>query len=438
VDRVHILTVGINHQTAPVEIRERLAFSASSIGPALQALVCRKGLTEAVILSTCNRAEIYAVAAEPQQGLAETCFFLSEFHEVSDAAFRPHLYQFHDGDAARHLFRVACGLDSLVLGESQILGQVREAFTAAQQNGTARLLLDALFRRSLHVGKRARAETDIGRGALSVSSAAVELAKQMFGDLGRRSVLILGAGKMGELTAHCLMDSGVKQVWVANRTHSRAVQLAERFGGTAVPYEQFLEQMVQTDIVISSTGAPTFILGPDNLAPVMRRRRGRPLFLIDIAVPRDVDPQVRQIDNVFAFDIDDLEQVVAENRREREKEVRKVEAMVEAETQDFLRWFHSLGTKPLITALRRRAEELQAAEMNKWLRKMPHLSERDRDLIRAMMRGFANKMLHEPLTRIRELASHPDGYLHLDTVRQLYNLEVTAAPEDLPPAAGEE
>lgn len=426
---MHILTVGINHKTAPVEIRERLAFSVSAIGPALQALVRREGLTEAAILSTCNRAEIYTVAVEPRQGVAETCYFLSEFHEISDAAFRPHLYYFHDGDAARHLFSVACGLDSLVLGESQILGQVREAFTIARQHGTARLLLDALFRRSLHVGKRARAETDIGKGALSVGSAAVELARQVFGDLGRRSVLIVGAGKMGELTARHLMDSGAQQVWVANRTHSRAVQLAERFGGAAVPYEQFLEQMVQTDIVISSTGAPTFILGPDNLAPVMRRRRGRPLFLIDIAVPRDVDPQVRQLDNVFVFDIDDLEQVVAENRREREKEVRKVEAMVEAETQDFLCWFHSLGTKPLIQALRRRVEELQMAEMDKWLRKMPHLSERDQDLIRAMMRGFANKMLHGPLTRIRELASHPDGYLHLETVRQLYNLEVTAAPE---------
>lgn len=433
-DRVHILAVGLNHKTAPVEIRERLAFSASSLGPALQALVRREGLTEAAILSTCNRAEIYTVTMELQQGLVETCYFLSEFHEISEAVFRPHLYQFHDGEAARHLFSVACGLDSLVLGESQILGQVREAFTVAQQNGTARLLLDELFRRSLHVGKRARTETDISRGALSIGSAAVELAEQVFGQLRGRSVLILGAGKMGELTVNHLVDSGVGKVWVANRTFGRAVQLAERFGGTAVLYEQFLDSMVQVDIVISSTSAPTFILDLDAVAPVMRRRRGRPLFLIDIAVPRDIDPAVRHLDNVFMFDIDDLERVVAENRLEREKEVQKVEAMVNVETQDFMRWFHSLGTKPLITALRRRVEELQEAETGKWLRKMSHLSERDQELIRAMMRGFANKILHEPLSRIRELAAHPDGYLHLDTVRQLYNLDVMAsAAESLPP-----
>jgi glutamyl-tRNA reductase len=426
---VHILTVGINHKTAPVEVRERLAFPASSLGAALRALTHRDGLTEAAILSTCNRAEIYTVAVEPERGVAETCRFLSEFHDVCDADFKPHLYQFHNGDAARHLFSVACGLDSLVLGESQILGQVREAFTIAQQNGAARLLLDELFRRSLNVGKRARTETDIGKGALSVSSAAVELAKQMFGHLRGRSVLILGAGKMGELTARHLVDNGVATVWVANRTPSRAVQMAEKFGGTAVPYEQFLDQMVKADIVISSTSAPTFILNAENLAPVMRRRRGWPLFLIDIAVPRDVDPDVRRLDNVFMFDIDDLEHVVAENRAERGKEVRKVEVMIEAEARDFLHWLNSLGTKPLITALRQHTEELQQAEMEKWLRKMPHLSDRDRDLIQAMMRGFANKMLHDPLTHIREFASQSDGYLHLETVRRLYNLDVTASSD---------
>jgi len=421
---VHILTLGLNHKTAPVEVRERLAFPPSTLETALQELARCDGLHEAAILSTCNRAEIYTVATHAGHGLETAQRFLGDFHHLRDEDFAPHLYRFLDADAARHLFRVACGADSLVVGESQILGQVRDALLAAQQSGTARLVLNELFQRALHVGKRARTETDIGRGALSVSSAAVELALQIFGALEGHRVLVLGAGEMSELTAQYLVDSGVRSVWVANRTHARAVQLAERFGGEAVPFDDFPQKMVETDIVISSTSAPHFIIEPTQLAGIMRQRRGRPLFLIDIAVPRDVDPAVRKMNNVFAYDMDDLEEVVASHRAERERELMKIEQLIEEEVRSLQRWLHALDAKPLICALQRQMEELRQAELEKWLRKLPHLSDQERQTIEALMRGFANKILHAPLVQIRQFATEPDGYLRLEAVRRVFNLDL--------------
>ncbi|HIE53224.1 MAG TPA: glutamyl-tRNA reductase [Armatimonadetes bacterium] len=427
---MHILTIGLNHQTAPVELRERLAFPDASLGQALQGLVEETCLLEAAILSTCNRAEIYGVAAEPEPAQQDTVRFLSEFHGLLAEDFVPYLYRLGDAEAVQHLFRVACGLDSMVLGESQILGQVKQALLQASQHGTARLLLQELFRRALHLGKRARTETDIGKGALSVSWAAVELARSIFGSLHGRSVLLLGAGKMGELTAQCLLDSGVKAVFVANRTPSRALRLAERFGGEPVAFDRFGEKLVEVDMVISSTAAPHFLLHQAQLRPLMQRRRGRPLFLIDIAVPRDVDPAVGQLDNVFLFDIDDLEAVVAQNRREREKEALRVQALIEEEGRAFLRWLNSLRAKPLIVALRQQTEALWQAEYERWMNKLPDLTDREREMVRRMLRSFANKMLHQPLTQIRALAAQPEGYQQLETVRRLFALDLTSAGEE--------
>lgn len=417
---MHILALGLNHTTAPVEVREKLAFPESVLPQALRELTGRYGLREAAILSTCNRAEIYAASdGESGDGLWD---FLSEAHGVDQEQLQPHFYQHRDGEVASHLFRVACGIDSLVIGESQIMAQVRTALEAAQQNGAARLQINELFQRSLHVGKRARSETEIGHGRLSISTAAVELAGQVFDRLEGRQALLLGAGEMAELTAQYLVESGISKLLVVNRTLERAQDLAHRFQGEALPFDQMSSALAAVDIVISSTSAPGFVIFPPAIQLVMRQRRGRPLFLIDIAVPRDIDPAVKQLDNVFLFDIDDLEQVVRANRQDREREILKVQALIDEELQHFLHWFNAQGTGPLIQSLHQRAEELRQAELERWSAKLAHLSEPDRQLVEGLLRGYANKMLHQPLVQIREFANTEDGHLRLDTVRRLFGL----------------
>ena len=416
------MTLGLNHRTAPVEIRERLAFPENDQPSALVRLVRDYELSEAAILSTCNRSELY-LAADGDSGLDEARRFLAENQGVDVATLDSHFYQLSDSEAAIHLFRVASGIDSLVLGESQILSQVRQTLETAQQNGSARLLLNELFQRSLRVGKRARAETDIGRGRLSISTAAVELASQVFENIQSCRVLLVGAGEMGELTAQYLVDAGVAHLQVTNRTHARAAELAARFGGEAAPFATLPEQLAIVDIVITSTAATDPVIGPDELRAAMRQRRGRPLFLIDIAVPRDIDPQARSIDNVFLFDIDDLEQVVAANRQEREGEIRRVQAIIDDELKLFLHWFNALGTGPLIRDLRQRAAYLQEREMARWTARLGQLSDAERELVESILRAYANKLLHEPLTQIREFANDEDGYVRLDTVRRLFQLD---------------
>jgi glutamyl-tRNA reductase len=418
---VHILTLGLNHRTAPVEIREKLAFPEPSLPEALDQLVRGYGLREAAILSTCNRSEIY-VASDSDQGLEQARSFLAESHGIDAQALKPHFYELSDAGAVEHLFRVACGIDSLVLGESQILSQVRQALETAQENGAARLLINRLFQTSLHVGKRARTETDIGRGQLSIGTAAVELASQIFERLEERQALLLGAGEMGELTAQYLVDAGIEKLWVANRTLSRAEGLAGRFGGQALDWEDLDQGLDQIDIVVSSTAATGFVIDAALLKEAMRRRRGRPLFLIDIAVPRDIDPEARHLDNVFLFDIDDLEKVVAANRQERENEIGEVKEVIEDELRQFLHWFNALGTGPLIKDLRRHSDELRQAEWARWQGKLAHLSEEDRQAVEGLLRGYANKMLHQPQTQIRSFANADDGYVRLDTVRRLFGL----------------
>ncbi|MCE2451205.1 MAG: glutamyl-tRNA reductase [Candidatus Latescibacteria bacterium] len=410
---MHILTLGINHHTAPVEIRERLAFSESDQPSALARLVGDYGLHEAAILSTCNRSELY-LAADGDSGLAQVRRFLAECQGVDVAALESHFYQFNDSDAAVHLFRVASGIDSLVVGESEILGQVRRALEMAQQNGSARLLLNELFQRSLRVGKRARAETEIGRGRLSIGTAAVELAGQVF---------LVGAGKMGALTAQYLVDSGVERLLVSSRTFARSQSLASQLGGEAVPFEELAAQLAVVDIVISATAATDYVIRPADLRRAMEQRRGRPLFLIDIAVPRDIDPAARGIDNVFLFDMDNLEQVVAANRQEREGEIRCVQTIIDHELKEFLHWFNALGTGPLIRALRERAAHLQEQELARWAAQLGPLSADERQLVEGILRGYANKLLHDPLVQIREFANDDEGYVRLDTVRRLFRLD---------------
>lgn len=423
---MHLLTLGLNHRTAPVEIREQLAVAEEDQPAALAWLLAQPETREAAILSTCNRSELYLGSGG--DGLAAARRFLSEWRGLNTDALDPHLYVFRDLEAAHHLLRVACGADSLVLGESQILSQVRQALETAQHSGAARGLLNELFQRALHTGKRARTETDIGRGRLSISSAAVELAGQVFADLSSCSALLLGAGEMSELTAQYLVDGQVRRWWVANRTAARAEELAGRFGGVAVPFAAFPERLAEVDIVISSTAAPGFVLIPEMLRGVMRQRRGRPLFLIDIAVPRDVDPAVRGLDNVFLFDIDDLEQVVATHRQDREQELLKVEALIVQELDGFRHWLHALDAAPLIRELQRRAEELRQTELDRWRSRLERLPEEDRAMVEGILRGYANKLLHAPLVEVKRLANAEDGDLRLDTVRRLFDLKLDGDP----------
>lgn len=425
---VHIVTAGLNHKTAPVEVREQVVFR-HELGTALQALDSQGPVREAAILSTCNRAEMYAVSAEPEAARAAMAQFFGEFHGLDPVLVEPHLYTHVDREAARHLFTVAAGIDSMILGEGQILSQVKQALLSAAEAGTARTCLNELFQRSLAVGKRARSETAIARGAVSVSSAAVDLAKTTFGDLRGRKVLIIGAGKMSAQTLKHLVDSGVDTVVVANRTFQRAAELAASHGGAAITFEDFPRQMAIADIIVSSSAAPHPIITVEKLKPHLAARRGRPLFIVDIAVPRDVETAVGDLDNVYLFDIDDLQHVTDKYRAEREKEVGRVTAMVDQETQRFMVWLGARGVLPVLNELRTRTEALRDAELERWLRKTPHLGEAERDVMRQMMRSFANKVLHAPLTNIRALADHGEDPERVEFVRRLFDLDAPAGEE---------
>lgn len=425
---MRLIAIGLNHTTAPVEVRERLAFPVSSQADFLRRLLDEYDVCEAAVLATCNRSEIYAASNSPEP-LDDLARYLGQAHDVDGATLESHFYRLGETEAVRHLFGVACGIDSLVIGESQILGQVRDALETAQRAGSARLLINEAFQRALRVGKRARTETDIGRGHLSVSTAAVELAGRIFDRLEGRQALLLGAGEMVELTTQYLVDGGIGQVVVANRTYERAAELARRFSGRAASLEDLGVELEEADIVISSTAAPDYIIMPDLVRRAMEGRRGRPMFLIDIAVPRDIDPQVRECDNVFLFDIDDLEEVVSANRHEREQEIRGVEHLIDEEYADFDQWLSALGTGPIIQSLLQRAEALREQELEKWTGKLAHLPEGDRKTVEAMLRGFANKLLHDPLVQIRQLAGEKDGLTRLDTIQRLFNLERTSLEE---------
>lgn len=425
---MHIIAIGLNHKTAPVEIREQLAISPSGLTETLQHFAQAEHVAETLVLSTCNRCEVYLVASDSEAAFTETKQFLQQCGSLNGtpgALLDPHLYCHLDHACINHLFRVASGIDSMVIGESQILAQVKQAFDAARSQGTSRIILDELFRRALRVGKRARTETDISLGALSVGSAAVELSKTIFGDLRGRTILVLGAGKMSELTSKHLVDNGAAGVIVANRSHDRAVELAQKFNGEAIRYDTFPEYLKTVDILISSTSAPHYVVQADTVAQAMRARRDRPLFLIDIAVPRDIDPEINKLDNVFLYDIDDLQSVVAANRSERDQEIHRVETIVEREVTDLLRWFRGLDVQPVIAALASKAERIRNQEVERALSRLSHLSPRDREVVQALAKGVAQKILHEPLVRLRESAESGNGYVDVEVVRRIFNLDTT-------------
>ncbi len=431
---MHLTLVGLSHKTAPVEIREKLTFPAHRQEEALSLLMATPDVAEAVILSTCNRTEIYAVTAAGADGSAAVIDFLADYHDLDRHELVRYLY-FSEGEAVvRHLFRVVASLDSMVIGEAQILGQVKEAYEHAFGTESVGRVFNRLFRQSFEVGKRVRTETDIGENAVSISYAAVELAKKVFDSLDGRTILILGAGKMSELTAKHLVCNGVKSVLVANRTYERAEELAGRFSGEAIRYDELFERMREADIVISSTAATHHVITKEQVAPTMRGRKGNPLFLIDIAVPRDIDPDVNELDDVFLYDIDDLNGVVESNLEERMREARRAEEIIAEEMVAFERWIESMEVVPTVAAIRAKAEQVRMAELEKALKRLGGLSEKELKTVEALTSSIVNKMLHGPTARLKMVAGEKDGYDYIEAARFLYGLDTN--PEGKPAHQG--
>jgi glutamyl-tRNA reductase len=418
-----VVVVGLNHTTAPVAVRERLAFSDATLAEAL-AHFRPPEVQELVILSTCNRVEMYMQTSDVDASVASAVAFVAACHAVPPTQFTPHLYQWTELEAVRHLFRVAASLDSLVLGEPQILGQVKAAYLAAQAAGRTGMIFSQLFERALRMAKTIRTETGISDHAVSVSYAAVELAKKIFESLQQRTVMVLGAGDTAELAARHLVSQGVTRVFIANRTSERAFLLAQALQAKAIPWEAFPEHLAYTDIVISSTSAPHPIIAPAMVREALRARRSRPMFFIDIAVPRDVDPAVNTLENVFLYDIDDLHNVVQENRRERQHEALAAEALIWQEVQQFQQWLAVRDAVPTIVAMRQHAEAIRLQELERALHKLGPLDERQRRVLEALTCGIVNKLLHAPTVNLKRAS--PGGQVRdaVHVVRHLFNLDV--------------
>jgi glutamyl-tRNA reductase len=413
------VVVGLSHRSAPVEVRERLAVAPDRLEHELRQIAAGGRFDEALLISTCNRVELYATSADPVAAVqnAREAFAGRLAKPVGDEV----LYQERGVDVIRHIFRVASSLDSLVVGEPQILGQVKEAFDAARGAGTVGTLLGRCFTQAFATAKRVRHETGIAEGTVSVSSIACELAKKIFGNLEGRRTLLLGAGEMGEAAARSLRQTGT-QLHVVNRSDERAQQLAEACSGRAVPYERLSVELADADVVIASTASEKFILTPELMKGVVRTRRHRPLFIIDIAVPRDVDPRVGNMDNVFVYDVDDLQQVAEENLSVRAREAARAEQIVEEEVEAFLSWRRSLELAPTIVALRQRFGQIAAEELARTLPRLDSTSSSDRAVLEAMGRSLVNKLLHQPMTQLKAGAGEPDGALLIDAVRRLFAL----------------
>ncbi len=423
---MHLTLVGLSHKTAPVEIREKLTFPASRQEEAIAILTQSSDVAEVLILSTCNRTEIYAVTGADVDGPGAIIDFLTDYHNLDRHELIRYLYIYEGEPVVRHLFRVVSSLDSMVVGEAQILGQVKEAYEHAfEHSGTGRIF-NKLFRQSFEVGKRVRNETAIGEAAVSISYAAVELARKVFDTLEGRKVFIVGAGKMSELTAKHLVSSGVTDVFVANRTYERAVEMAAAFSGKAVPYEDLASNLSKADILISSTAATTYVIDKPMIAEAMRARRGNPLFLIDIAVPRDIDPAVNEVGDVFLYDIDDLNGVVEANIEERMREAEKAEAIIAEEMAAFEAWLESMEVVPTVAAIRAKAEQVRQAELEKAIKRLGGLSEKELKVIDAMSCAIVNKMLHGPTKRLKDISGERYGVAYIEAARYLYGLDEDA------------
>jgi glutamyl-tRNA reductase len=397
-----LLLTGLNHRTAPVEVRERLAFEDKSLPEALADLKRRPGLLEGMILSTCNRVEVAVTADEQADVESAVEGFLADSRHVERAWVTPYLYRFDGPEAIRHLFRVASSLDSMVVGEPQILGQMKSAYALAKAHGAVGGFLGQVMDRALSVAKRVRSETDIGESAVSVSYAAVELAREIFGKLQGKKVLVIGAGKMAESAARHLRRAGVSEILVTNRTRERAVAMAEEVGGRVIEYEYFEDAVPEVDIVVASSGAPHFILAPDQMRSAMSKRRNRPMFLIDIAVPRNIDPAVNELESVFLYDIDDLGKVVDDNLKGRIETAKDAEEIVREEVDRMVIRLKARGMAPAIVGVHEELENWRKGEMERWRPKLGVLTPQQEEAINAMMRGYMNKVAHRIISQLKK------------------------------------
>ena len=422
---MEILVVGLSHNTASIELRERLSIPEEDLPKPLDMLGDSAELVERMLLSTCNRVEVYAVTEGRVETAAEAIAdCLAAYRNVDRSEFADKLYTHVAADAVRHVFRVTSSLDSMVVGEPQILGQVKASYSIAQAREATGIILNNLLEQAFHVAKRIRTETGIANSAVSVSSAAVELARKIFGDLSGRSVLIIGAGEMAELALRHLLDDGVRSILVANRSYDRAVALAQQYHGRAVTFEGFRQEMVGADIVISATSAPHVILKKEDVETIIQQRRHRPIFLIDIAAdPRNIDPACNEVDNVYLYNIDDLQSVVQANLTERKREAERGEAIIEREVSVYLHWLRSLDVVPTIVSLRQRIEEIRGAELQRALSRLTDPTPDQLDVITSMSHAMVNKILHQPMTELKRRAALQDGHVYTSVLRRLFGLE---------------
>ena len=427
---MHILVVGVNYRTAPVEIREKLTFQEAELEQAMTTLQQQKSVLENVIVSTCNRTEIYAVVDQLHTGRYYIKKFMADWFQLEIEEIASYLSIYEQDGATDHLFRVTCGLDSMVVGETQILGQIRNSFLLAQEVKTTGTIFNELFKQVVTLAKRAHSETTIGGNAMSVSYAAVELGKKIFGDLKDCHVLILGAGKMGELALQNLYGSGAHKVTVMNRTFAKAEAMAEKYMGHAKPLDQLQCALLEADIVISSTGASEYVITKEMMSKVEGMRSGRPLFMVDIAVPRDIDPAIDALESVFLYDIDDLQGVVEANRAERLKEAEKIQIMIEEEMILFQSWLNTLGVVPLISELRDKALAIQSETMQSIERKIPTLTERERKVISKHTKSIINQLLKDPILIAKELAAEEDAQAKLALFAKIFDLNAKEVVEE--------
>ena len=425
-----ILALGVSHKTAPLELRERLALPEGRAVGLLAELTDSPHVYEAAAISTCNRTELYLVAADPVEAESHALSLLAREAGIQPTELAGRLYSPRGGDAARHLYRVTAGLDSMILGEVEVQGQVKRAYELALVEGATGPILNRLFRGALAAGKRARSETGVSERGLSLPSVSVELARRALGDLANRTVLLVGAGETAELTARALSARGVETVFVANRHHNRAIGLAQRFGGRAVRIDELPARMQDADIVVSSTNSPHHLIERDELELVMEARGGRPLLLVDLAVPRDIEPDCVEVDGVSLHDVDDVQAIADRNAAGREAEARRADRLLESEVVRFERWLGSLETIPTVAALRGRAEEVVERVLAENESRWESLSDVDRERLGVMARAIANRLLHEPTLQLKRAAEDEDedAYALVHALRELFALDVDTAP----------
>lgn len=435
---MHVVAIGLNYRTAPVEVREKFVISAEAMPKALLDLKNRKSVLECVILSTCNRTEIYAVVDKLERCGYYIREFIADIFGIPKEQFKDYLYTLEEKRAIQHLFRVAVGLDSMVIGETQILGQVKDAFLLAQDQKATGTWFNELFKQVITLAKRAHHETSIGENSVSVSYAAVELGKRIFSDYRGKKAIILGAGEMSELTIKHLKAGGIEELFVLNRTYESAVDLAGQFGGTAMPWERMESCLAEADVLISSTSAPGYVLTKDMLERALMHRKSRPLFMLDIAVPRDLDPAIGDLSNVFLYDIDDLQSIVESHLAERRIEAQKIEEMIAAEMDQFEAWKRMIGVAPVIHALQMKAQLVHQETMESLFNKLPDLGEREAKVIRKLTKSIVNQMLRDPILRIKEMSAERNGDEALDYFSKIFALETLLAQEEQAKAEDEQ